>query len=261
MAEKEKVETDAEMFAKMKDYYKLTLSKFQKFHDLIREAPDLYTKETIIHVDTVASSFRDMGKESSSITRKAASGYLNIAIIFYQTIETLDTENIMTMLTLIGGQVKQFEKVFKAIFVWGGWLSGQFLEIHDEMLAEVPTYKDRYAEAVAKAKKAMDSASDILQKAKTDLKASKDSAEHWKKLAHAKLLIDNATTSRAKTEMEHYKAVKAEEQKDEQAYDEANQKLQAAISKEERAKVRFLHDEFHDMVLTNSFDLPVLNYV
>ncbi len=255
MAEK-KTPTGLEILSRTQYRFQNTLSKFQKFHDLVREAPDLYTEKTISDIDTVAISFRDLGKESSSTARLVSTGYLTVVSVFYKNIESLEEEDIKTMLTIIAGQAKEFNKVFKAISLWGGWCSGQFHEIQGEIDVDQTAYIKRYEEAVRKANNEKSAADDELQKGIAELKSAKTDLEYWRKVALGTSWLPFAnigTALKYKSEIEDYNEAKAEERKDEEEYYQAKQSLKAAKTRGDRAKVRFLHDEFHGTVLINSF--------
>ncbi len=254
MAEKKTTNLGLEILSRTQFRFQNTLSKFQKFHDLVKEAPDLYTEKTISDIDTVAISFRDLGKESSSTARLVSTGYLNVVSVFYKTIKILEEEDIKIMLTIIGGQAKEFQKVFRAISVWGGWCSGQFHEIQGEIGVDQTAYTKRYEEAVRKANNEKDAVNNELLKAKNELKSAESSLEYWRKVALGTSWIPFAnigTALKYKSEIDDYNEAKAEERKDEEEYYQAKQSLKAAKARGERAKVRFLHDEFHGTVLIN----------
>ncbi len=119
-----------------KGLYKNILSKFRGLNDLCKQT-NLYTKETILKVNTIGMSFREMGLESASAARIVTIEFLEKAIFFYSNIEEMEPENMKTFLIILGGKAEGIAILYKIIAAWAFWLSDQYNNEQKETVTEV----------------------------------------------------------------------------------------------------------------------------
>ncbi len=100
-----KTVSGVDLIKNSKTLFKIILYNFRVVHNLCKES-GLFSKESLLELDTVAITFREMGRDTATVARMVANQWLDSTIFFYKKINDFGVDELKSTLALLGEQAK-----------------------------------------------------------------------------------------------------------------------------------------------------------
>jgi hypothetical protein len=165
--------------------YADSLYHFRECHDLCVQS-GLFTKPEVLEVDVCAINFRELGLESVTVAKMTSVQWLDSVIMLYKNLGTLAESDIKSMQDLLSGQARELSSIYTVIAAWSKSITGQFLKANADITKESGVFKQRFQNALDKAKKIEEAAN---KQAEAAAKALKEIQNHGKKLHPSRLTL------------------------------------------------------------------------